>query len=238
MEAYPWNHNCFRARSQCLQENPWTTAHCRIAPSGTSSSLIETSSCSPSSAGPRRLHSHGVWSLDMPRPGAMSGHQSWAACSMLKSRKGDDKNSELKQRLQLWELGQVSVLIGKVLGQQNSGARRRTTGRTQPQTDEQCGRRACALTARGTISKAMKGLVVGAAHGSADCRRNWTTALIPRSSGIGTHPTNAECVEAARFAWSGWRYQRGDEGARTQQNMHSIPASRQAVSNECSWSCW
>ena len=49
---------------------------------------------------------------------------------------------------------------------------------TQPQTDEQRGKRACALTARGFISKAMKGLVGGAAQGSADCRRNWTAALI------------------------------------------------------------
>ena len=46
-----------------------------------------------------------------------------------------------------------------------------------------------------------EGLVGGAAQGSADCRRNWTTALIPRSSGIGTHPTSAQCVEAARIAW-------------------------------------
>ena len=71
----------------------------------------------------------------------------------------------------------------------------------QPQTDEQRGKRACALTARGSISKAMKGLVGGAAEGSADCRKNWTTALFARSSG--THPTSAERAEAARAAWGG-----------------------------------
>ena len=38
----------------------------------------------------------------------------------------------------------------------------------QPQTDEQRGKRVCALTARGSISKVMKGLVGGAAQGSAD----------------------------------------------------------------------
>ena len=32
-------------------------------------------------------------------------------------------------------------------------------------------------------------------QGSADCRRKWNTALIPRSSGTGTHPTNVECAE-------------------------------------------
>ena len=52
--------------------------------------------------------------------------------------------------------------------------------------------KACALTTRGSISKAMTGLVGGAAMGSAECRKQWTTALIPRSSGQGTHPTDAE----------------------------------------------
>ena len=52
----------------------------------------------------------------------------------------------------------------------------------------------------------MKGLVGGAAQGSTDRRKNWTTALIPRSSGIGTHPSSAECAEAARIAWSGGRH--------------------------------
>ena len=86
--------------------------------------------------------------------------------------KGVDRNSELKQGLQLWGSGQISVLIGKVLGQQNSGPPPRTARKTQPQTDEQRGKRSCALTARQSISKAMKGLVGGSAQGSADCRRN------------------------------------------------------------------
>ena len=52
----------------------------------------------------------------------------------------------------------------------------------------------------------MKGLVGGPAQGSRDSRRNWTTALFPRSLGIGHHPTSAECAEAARIAWGGERY--------------------------------
>ena len=99
--------------------------------------------------------------------------------------------------------GQISDLISKILGQQNSGPRRRTARGTQPQTDEQRGNRTCALTARGSISEAMKGLVGGAAQGFAACRRNWTAALIPRSSGTGTHPTSAESAEAERKAWRG-----------------------------------
>ena len=62
----------------------------------------------------------------------------------------------------------------------------------------------------------MKGLVGGAAQGSADCRRNWTTALIPRSSGIGTHPTSAECADAARIAWGGGRYKLARSAMREQ----------------------
>ena len=87
----------------------------------------------------------------------------------------------------------------------NSGPLRRRKRATQTQTDEQRGKRTCALTAQGSISKATKGWVGGAAQGSADCRRNWTTDLIPRSSGTGNHPSSAECAEAARIAWSGER---------------------------------
>ena len=89
-------------------------------------------------------------------------------------------------------VGQVSELITKIVGQQHSGPLT-----MEPQTEEQRGNRACSLTASGSISKAMEGLVGGAAQGLADCRQNWTTALIPRSSGNGTHPTNAVCAEGA-----------------------------------------
>ena len=144
--------------------------------------------------------------------GAVSSHQFWALlchyrCHLLFAAipKGVDRNSQLKQRLHLWEVGHITDLISKVLGQQSSGPFRRTPKTVQPQSDEQRGKRSCALSARGSISKAMKGLVGGAAQGSADCRLNWTTALIPRSSGIGTHPSSAECVEAARIARGGGR---------------------------------
>ena len=48
------------------------------------------------------------------------------------------------------------------------------------------------------MSKAVKGLVGGAAEGSAECQKNWTTALIRWSSGYGTHPSGTECAQAAR----------------------------------------
>ena len=94
--------------------------------------------------------------------GAMSGHQSWALlcryrCRLLLAKipKGVDRNSELKQRLHLWETGQISDLICKVLGQQNSGPLRRTAGavtdrrtardtRIHQQSHEGTGGRRCA----------------------------------------------------------------------------------------------
>ena len=72
-------------------------------------------------------------------------------------------------------------LIGRILGQQHTGPQEKKTLR--PQTAEQRGKRACALTARGSIRKALKGLVGGAAAGSAEHRLLWTTALISGAPG-------------------------------------------------------
>ena len=160
----------------------------------------------------------------------MSGHQSWALlcrCRLLLAEipKGVDRNSELKQRLHLWEMGHITDLISQVLGQQNSGPLRRTARRVQPQTDEQRGKRACALTGRGSNRKATKGLVGGAAQGSADCRKNWTTALIPRSSGTGTHPSSAECAEAARIVWGNWRGAQRESKVEAKQVWRRCPTS-------------
>ena len=80
-------------------------------------------------------------------------------------------------------------------------------------------KRACALTASGSISKAVHGLVGGVAKGSAECRKNWTTALIPRSSGSGTHPTSAECAEA------GWNAGRNKTGIASLPHVKLAPMS-------------
>ena len=66
--------------------------------------------------------------------------------------------------------------------------------------------KSCALTARGSISEAMKGLVCSAEAGSAKCQKQWTRTLIPRSSGQGAHPSGAEGAQAARTTYSlEWR---------------------------------
>ena len=62
----------------------------------------------------------------------------------------------------------------------------------------------------------MKGLVGGAATGPAQCRKHWTTALIPRSSGQDAHPSNAERAQATEAAWSGGRYKAARSAAREQ----------------------
>ena len=82
-----------------------------------------------------------------------------------------------------------------------------------------------------SISKAMKGLVGGAAQGSADCRKNWTTALLPRSSGIGTHPTIAESAGAARIAWGGGRYKAARSAMREQGRTRKKVSLRCLMSN-------
>ena len=185
---------------------PSTRALFRTASIATSLSQNATSSCSPIFAEPQQWQSHVGWSLATPRPGQKALMEPsvainpgpccadiGVACCWL----GFEKLQ------QLWETGEISEFVGRVLRQQQLGPLHRRKRIVQP---PQRGKKACALTARGSISKAMKGLVGGAAQGSADCRKNWTAALISRSSGSGTHPTSAECAEAAHAAWGGGRY--------------------------------
>ena len=87
--------------------------------------------------------------------GGMSGHQSWALLCRYRCRlvlaeipKGVDRNSELKQRLHLWEMEQGSDWQG--LG---SGEFWATPWNSREDAaDRQRGKRACALTVRGSIS--------------------------------------------------------------------------------------
>ena len=184
-----------------------------------------TSGCSPILAEPQQAPSC-AWSLAAPRAAASrpfrasamairrrivswcattwavsletapSGHQSQAIlcpyrCRLFVSEgaKESDRNAEFKQHLQRWEAGQ----------------QRREKRTMHPQTEGRRGKKACALTASGSIINAMKGLVGGTAASSAERRKNWTTALIPRSSDRGTHLSDEERAQAAHAAWSGCR---------------------------------
>ena len=97
----------------------------------------------------------------------------------------------------------------------------------QPQTEEQFGKRACVVTARGSISKATKGLVSGAAAGSAECRKRWTTALIPGSSGASSSDTSS--LGRRQIPDNPQRC----EGTRTQQNRNRFAPTCQTGTCEC-----
>ena len=126
-----------------------------------------------------------------------------------------------------WPRSPNSDLISKVLGEQNSGPLRRTARKMQPQTDEQRGKRVCALTARGSIRKAMKGLVGGAAHG---------LSRLPQEMGHSPHPTELghwnsshQCGQRRGAHCVGrWKVQIGtecDEGTRPNQNRCRFAAA-------------
>ena len=70
--------NSLRARSQYLQENIWTTARCRTAPSRTSLLLTDTHIWASAVALPRCVVSRYATTWAESLEGAMSGHQSWA----------------------------------------------------------------------------------------------------------------------------------------------------------------
>ena len=106
--------------------------------------------------------------------GSLNGHQSLAIlcryrCRLLPAevlQTGPGRNTELKPRPQPWEAGEVHDLVGRILGQQHTRQQRREEKTMQPQTQEQRGKRACALIIRGSISKAMKGLVGWSSRGA------------------------------------------------------------------------
>ena len=67
---------------------------------------------------PRSIVSHYATAWGESIEGALTGHQSWALlcrrrCRLLLAEvpDGSDRNAELKQRLQLWEAGEVHDLI-------------------------------------------------------------------------------------------------------------------------------
>ena len=119
--------------------------------------------------------------------GAVSGHQCWALfcryrCRLLLAEipKGVDRNSELTKRLHLWETGknQRSDMQGpgsaKLCAASQNSKRRVGTDRRTAQDASLC------LDSPRIHQQSKKGLVSGAAHSSADCRRNWTAVVIPR----------------------------------------------------------
>ena len=160
----------FTVHSQCHWVTRSTTARCPIARFVTSLCQTGKRESFPNCAGPQRWLFRAAssprfataWAESLE--GAITRHDTWALLCRYRSRPLPAEipnSSELKLRVRMWEEGHTNDLIARILGQQNSGPLRRTRRPQQPQTDEQRGKRACALTTRGSVSKAMKSLVGG-----------------------------------------------------------------------------
>ena len=147
---------------------------------------------------------------------------------------GADGNTALKQRLQLWEAGEVHDLFGRVLGPQHSGQQSRAKMIMQPQTEEQRGKRACAFTGSGSSSKEMKALVGGAAAGSAE-----STGQSPDSSELWPRYTSHQRGGSSSNTGSlGWRQTKGSPQycgrARAQQDRIRFAPPCRTGTHECS----
>ena len=104
----------------------------------------------------------------------------------------------------------------------------------QPQTDEQRGKRAYAFTATGSFSKAVKGLVGRATQGSVDCRKNWTTALIPRALALALTLPMQNVTRQRVVLWGGDRYKAARSAMREQGRSKTCIASLPHVQLACS----
>ena len=198
-----------------------------VPQSGTSLSRNVTRSCSPTFAGPQRWPFLAALSPVTP----LRGQKAVTKPSMVTSPGpscADTAAAHCLPKLQrVRQKHRINTTTTAVGDGRNSRSRRKNSGtaaHSSNQRKENCAaadrrttsEKTCALTARGSMSKAMKGLVGGAAAGSAGCRKDWTTALILRSSGQGTHPSSAERAQATQAAWGGGRYKTARSAVREQ----------------------
>ena len=162
-----------------------------------------------------------------PRPG-LTGHQSWAIfCRMppLAGRipRGAAGTKNWRGVCNCGKQERCTNSWGLVLGQQHTGQQGATKKNSEAQNSSVAEENALApLQTRGSISKPMKALVGGSATGSAKHRRQWTTALIPRSSGGGTHPTESERTHETLAEW------REEAGTK----RHEEPLENRAVARQ------
>ena len=231
------------AHSQSHKVNPWRTVHSQTAPFETLSSLNVTHSCwgtfiASAMAIPRSIASRCATAC---LEGALKGHQSWdilwrhwLRILLAEVPKGPDRNSKVKKRRpQLWEAGKVHDLIGRILGQQHTGPQEKKTLR--PQTAEQRGKRACALTARGINQRSHEGTRGWSSSGLGRTQNALDYSFDFRSSGRGAHPTGTERTPAARATLFGGRHKGSPqcfERARAQQDRHRVAPPCQIGTHE------
>ena len=123
--------------------------------------------------------------------------------------KGTDRNAELKLVLQLGKAGEISELVSKIFWRSISKATRGLG--VEPRGDQQ------------SVGK------IGPQPSCADCRKNWTTGLIPWNSGSGTHPPVLNVTEAVgryKSARSAMR-----EQGRSRTGIASLPHVKLAPMN-------
>ena len=183
------HHQPLLAGNQPRKKDTWMTYHFRTAQSETSSSLSVTRSWMATFTELQR------WPfLEALFPG--KPHRGQRALRELSM----SRNTELK-RLQQREVGEVSRSTAHWAANQGKDAMR-------PQAAELRGKRASALTAWGSISKAME-------------RARWREQQRERqhteSSGRGKHPTDVQRPQAASAAWSGGRYKAARNAMRDQE---------------------
>ena len=107
-----------------------------------------------------------------------------------------------------WKLERCTNSLDMFTGTSTLGTKLPHEQKTKPHSEEQRGKRTCALILGGSISK----LLGGAAGSTADHRSLWTAALVPRSSCRGTHPTESE---RRQHKQRGEGVQRGTKSERT-----------------------
>ena len=126
-------------------------------------------------------------------------------------------------------------LIGRNFGEQHTGPRN-TERKTQPQTQQQGGKRACAFTARGSISKARIGWRSCCGHGrtqeAMDCSSDSPKfSQVWESHRNRTNSGGACSVERRQVQ----RSEKCFERTRPQQNGCSVASACQTGAHECPW---
>lgn len=141
--------------------------------------------------------------------GALAGVEMWGFLARFRSRlllahvaEGEDRVTELRRRLDLWEQGRFDELVQRISGQQLEEDRRALHRPPTLDDEDHRGKMTRQRTAAGAKSKAVKSLVGGIAPGSATERRQWTIDLVPRHEGATSPCTRQEeSALGPDFAW-------------------------------------
>ena len=130
--ARPPFSNLFRARSRCppRRQRASELPHPGHRSHGTRQAVTRRTSLSLLYGSPALHQRSPVMGFALPLP---------LSPALGRGPQGTDRNSDLKQRLRMWETEKARELISKMLGQQHSGPLLRRNREMLPQTNEQRG---------------------------------------------------------------------------------------------------